>query len=555
MTEAFIRDRLASNLSVLEAGLELLAIEKFIPSKLGTRSFLDLLAKDRSGHWVIIEVKKTNAAAREAAHEVFKYAEAVQCHLGARSDEIRVIVASLEWKELLVPFSRLKAETSISVDGIHLELATDGTTLKAIRVESVPINLGRYLAPWHELNLYRDQTNLELGIASYDECCREKGIDDYVLVVLKAAEDFNEQAADALINTCQAIPAMFGIEADKNGNKFRAIPLEHYEYILYFAPQILSKEFCLDLLAREPVLLEEVESFTEDMSEKGELFMLHEKVYDLEPCPIRDYFEIGYAAKFKNKLLVEEGWTVEQVVRRGMFARNHLLSDEAIIDELKGLTGSSGQAFSRKINMANRAHVASARTALTAALATNPGWLSQLNRVFDDVSKDTPDALIDIEVFCPSSGVFTLYFMATNEDSMSYMPRYCVEVMDTESNITKYYVGLLVPSGQPATFDQILEKYYDNEIWRLMFLAGAGYYETRDADVMDDLGLVYRSFRIDDLQGNAKWFELKDERWRAFKPDLPFQPLQPYFDTNGSLIKSIVNEIGSNMHGGIHDLS
>jgi hypothetical protein len=156
MSEALIRDLLASNISVLEPGLQLLAVEKYIPGKLGTKSFLDLLAKDRSGHWVIIEIKKTNAAAREAVHEVFKYAEAVQRYLGARSDEIRVIVASVEWKELLIPFSRLKAETNIAVDGYRIEVNLAGRSITSTRVVPILMNQGRYLAPWHQLNMYHD---------------------------------------------------------------------------------------------------------------------------------------------------------------------------------------------------------------------------------------------------------------------------------------------------------------------------------------------------------------------------------------------------------------
>jgi len=58
MSEALFRDLLANDLSILEEGLVLLEIEKYIPSKLGTRSYLDILARDSSGHWVIIEVKK-----------------------------------------------------------------------------------------------------------------------------------------------------------------------------------------------------------------------------------------------------------------------------------------------------------------------------------------------------------------------------------------------------------------------------------------------------------------------------------------------------------------
>lgn len=556
MTEAFIRDLLANDLSILEAGLQLLDIEKYIPSEVGTRSFLDLLAKDNSDNWVIIEVKKTNAAAREAAHEVFKYAEAVQCHFGARNDEIRVIVASMEWKELLVPFSRLKAETSISVDGFLLELDAAGKTLKATHVETVTVNEGRYLAPWHELNMYHDSTSLKSGIVSYDQCCGEKGIKDYVLVILKASEHFNERAINAHINNLNAIHAFFGSIADEGDDKFRTIPLKQFEYILYFAPQIFSKEFCIDVIARDAILLEEVEGFITDMSKEEELCELHMCLYDLEPRPIRDRYDIGYAAKFKNTLLCDEGWTVEQIHRRGKFLRNNLLSDDAIIDELKGYTGSSKQAFKNSINMANRTSIALTKDNLAIALATNPSWLYQINRVFDDISKENPTALVNIEVFCPSTGIFTLYFIATFEDSMSYTPRYGIEVIDIETNIVKkLYFGFLAPYGQPVTFDAILEKYYDSKISNLMILAGAKYYETRDSDVMDDLGLVYRSFCIDDPQGKEIWYKLEDERWREFKPDLPFQPLQSYFDTNWLLIESIQSAIGSRMYGAFHDLS
>jgi RecB family endonuclease NucS len=77
------------------------------PSDIGTRSFIDILARDDRERWVLIELKRSNAAAREAIHEIFKYTETVKKHLGARDDELRAIIVSTEWKELLIPFSRL----------------------------------------------------------------------------------------------------------------------------------------------------------------------------------------------------------------------------------------------------------------------------------------------------------------------------------------------------------------------------------------------------------------------------------------------------------------
>lgn len=555
MSEAHIRDLLAKDLSVLEPGLELLDVEKYIPSKLGTKSYLDLVAKDRAGHWVIIEVKKTSAASREAAHEVFKYVEAVQRHLGARNEEIRAVVASVEWKELLIPFSRLKAETTISVEGYKIELMPDGQSLRAHRVETVPINQGRYLSPWHELNLYHDHANLLRGVADYDRCCQEKGIEDYVLVVLKAADDFNEKAAIALENALREVRQLLEIENLSDGAAGISIPSERFEYILYFAPQILSREFCLKLISSNPEVLEEVEAFTADMSAEAELCTLHTNVFDMDPTPFRDHFDIGYPAKFRTTLLVDEEWSVEKVLRRGMFARNDLLTDQGIIAELSGETGSSGRSLKRTVNMANPAHVASARTDLSTALSTNRAWLAQINRVLDDVLHDMPKANVDITVFCPSSGLFTIYFIATDTNSMDHIPFYEFTVKDESDIVLRRYCGLLAPNGEPRNLEEILERYYDGRMGRMMFLASAGFYEVNDSDVLDDAGLIYRTYRVDESANGKKWFELRDDRWREFQPQIPFQPLQSYFEENSSFINTIVNEIGARMHGGFHDMS
>ena len=544
MNENSIRDLLAKDLSIIEPGLQLLEIEKFIPSELGTKSFLDILAKDVFDHWVIIEVKKTNAAAREAAHEVFKYVEAVQRHFGARNDEIRAIVASVEWGEMLVPFSRLRLETTIAIDGVRLELDESIEKLQIFPVDFVTISHGRYLAPWHELNLYHNRLNLEAGIKSYDKSCKAKGIEDYIMVVLKAAEDFHERPT-------LAIEAL--LKALGSHNKFDC---ERFEYMLYFAPQILTKEFCLGVVKSDPEAFAEVVEVTAEMDEKAELCMLHQEVYNLEPRPFRDRFEIGYAAKFGPKILVDEGWIVERVLRRGKFERNTLLADMAIIEELKGSTGSSCQSFSRSISLANRAHVSSAREGISVALSTNPAWLAQLKRVIDEISLAVPNGQANILVSNPSSGVFTVYFLATEKDQLSCMPRYEVVVKDTKGCIRHVYFGLLVPSGEPISFNEILQKYYGGRLGRLMSLASvAGFYEIRDSDILDDLGLAYRSFRVDNPNANPCWFELRDDRWRSLQPNLPPQPLKLYFDNQYSLISEIVGAIGSRMHDGFHDMS
>lgn len=71
--EEKIRDKLALCLYILDDGLTLLEKEAFLPNNEGTRGFVDILAKDSLNRYLLIELKRSKAASREAIHEVLKY--------------------------------------------------------------------------------------------------------------------------------------------------------------------------------------------------------------------------------------------------------------------------------------------------------------------------------------------------------------------------------------------------------------------------------------------------------------------------------------------------
>ncbi|EGO9011334.1 DUF91 domain-containing protein, partial [Enterococcus faecalis] len=71
--ESHIRDYLAENLNFLSDELSLIGKEYLLPNNDGTKGYVDLLAKDKQGNYVIIEIKRSNQAARQALHEIFKY--------------------------------------------------------------------------------------------------------------------------------------------------------------------------------------------------------------------------------------------------------------------------------------------------------------------------------------------------------------------------------------------------------------------------------------------------------------------------------------------------
>lgn len=124
-----------------ESGLKLVSKEQYIPNTLGTRSFIDLVARDRDGLLVLIELKRSSTASREAIHEILKYVEGVKGHLAIREDELRVIIASTDWSELLVPFSRFLKETTIQISG--LKLAVTSESIESNPVEALAVEEGR----------------------------------------------------------------------------------------------------------------------------------------------------------------------------------------------------------------------------------------------------------------------------------------------------------------------------------------------------------------------------------------------------------------------------
>src|ERR1700741_2143214 len=105
--ESDIRDSLAQQLGAIEPGLKLVDKEVELPNAIGARGFIDLLARDRFGNLVVIEVKRADQTARQGLHEVLKYAELLHREHGRPKHQIRLVIASTTWHELTIPFSGL----------------------------------------------------------------------------------------------------------------------------------------------------------------------------------------------------------------------------------------------------------------------------------------------------------------------------------------------------------------------------------------------------------------------------------------------------------------
>ena len=555
MYEAALRDLLASQITALEEGLVVLNTEEYIPSRIGTRSFIDILAKDRRGRWVLIELKRSDAASREAIHEIYKYVEAVKGHLGTRDDEIRAIIVSTEWKELLVPFSRFVQDTSISVSGARISVGGLDRSITTEFIQPLEVKSGRVLSPWHEISLYTSEGRLAEGIASYDASCKAKGINDYVMVEMKAPEGFYEAS---VLATAASLHGIRGAAGDLTEAEIvnLARKMGRLENMIYFVPQLQTAEEYLEMIRVDPEQYEEAKEFSEYIEGDELLCSLQGYALGASPNVDRDHFEIGYPAKFRSTLLVDEAWSITKLHRRGALARNTVLTDETILGEIEGDAGTSGQGLKRAIRLSDKAEFAQLLKDVDEALPNNPVWAGMVRAQLEEARTDFPDGTADSLIFAPSTGLMMFFFAATLEPGISYVPSYTIQISN-DLDVCRTYVGELLAANDvaqsPEAFTEILEKYYSGDLGSLLMSMTTGGYEPRDIDILEDLGLIYGSFRCDIRGESREIFEIKNSRWKRVDQIAPYAELEKYFRNNERLLRIIVNKLSPRIRGGVWD--
>ncbi|PWU16969.1 MAG: hypothetical protein C5B50_12265 [Verrucomicrobia bacterium] len=129
-----IRDYLADHLQILESGLVLIEKEYKLLNAVGAGGSIDILARDRFGHVVVIEIKRSDQAARQALNELHKYIALFRTRAGLDESRIRLIIASTEWHELLIPLSEFADATPYAVEGTAISALSDGTVTESSRV-------------------------------------------------------------------------------------------------------------------------------------------------------------------------------------------------------------------------------------------------------------------------------------------------------------------------------------------------------------------------------------------------------------------------------------
>jgi hypothetical protein len=531
VSEAVIRDKLAQHLEILEDGLTLLSIEKYLPNHRGTRGFIDILAKDKRNRLVLIELKRSDAAAREAMHEVLKYVEGIKTNLALRDEEIRVFVVSTTWNELIVPFSAFVQRVPLNVSGFVLEVDDVGNACSAEQVTALQLTEERLFLPVHEVALYESRQSLDLGCRSYESICKMKGVENYVLVILKAAAEHHETSVATTTAALNAMRETFGgepIALEDIREKLTPHP-----YMIYFAMLKLDEKYCekriRELLSdTDPDYLEEIIEGVSDCAPEDVGLAWAEKLVEVDPTPERDYLEIGYPAKF-TKILDMERWEIQHIIRKGTLATNPLLTDDTIISELRGEQGVTKQRFVRQIVGNDPSDIQAARIAMTACLEDNPLWRSQVGIAFEELREFSANSVTDISLLNPCHILLSLYLLLSQEDGVLYFPAYSFVTHDGAT--TQMVFGNLESNGQKPSMSDIFSKYYDNELFNFLMPLNWGGYDKHDAKIVRDIGLAYTTYKVIVKEQTRTFYKLTELGWEKCRS---FSYLEHVFEFAGS---------------------
>ncbi|WP_052754430.1 endonuclease NucS domain-containing protein [Calothrix sp. 336/3] len=480
--ENIIRDYLADNLSIISSNLSLIQKEYYLPNRLGTRGFIDILAKDNKNNYVIIEIKRSNEASREALHEILKYVEALKQNKEVIESEIKVIIVSTEWKELIVPFSSFANRVNFYIQGILIEVNDVNYPTSVKEISPLKLKDERLFSPAHMIRLYKNKQNLQKGIESHTNTFRVKGIENFVLLILTPSENHQDLVFPEYSQTIQTLSSTLDI-----------INYSIEPYMIYSAFVRLSKEEYLEQIRKHPDYYEELLSSLEEELSDNEIYSKYEDyLLDIKPYPYSDYVEISYPSKFRHKLLEDEGWKIEEIQRFGTLKDNELLKDSVILSEIAGKSGIDGAIFDCCSDSKDNAKIEEMKKGAKRVLCENKVWLNHIKLILEHhiESENKHSFDIALKIYSPNNILFSIYKQIKENNNYLWLPCYKLSLYFSDKK-QKSYFGTIEWNGKKADIDNLINKYYQGKPSSLALPVFWGGYEENNSHIMEELGFSF----------------------------------------------------------------
>lgn len=535
-TESEIRDIIASNLQLIESDMVLIDKEHYIPNSRGTKGFIDILAKDKDGHLVIIEVKKSDVASREAIHEIFKYLEGVKNNKGLKDEEIRLLIISTEWRELLIPFSSLCKNSNINIQGYSIEIIDNSTVSSVREVMPIMYNSERMFCEHHMLRVYTTEAKLQQGIKEHIAAFEYKKIDDYVLVILEAPKGHRERELQAM----EAQYSKINPEYKEEMVSWIRECYPSYDFIIYSAVQLQTEDKYWDIIKTDDDTYAEIIEIIEGYVDEARINTLHDYAIDtVEPIPTCDTAQIGYAAKLDN-YINNQNWAVQKIIKGKKFD-NEFLDDEIILDELLGAQGRTRQIYFKEFDSKNRAVISKIKKEVGYCLQDNKQWKIPIIDIFETLMDrmDKEPFKGKIYIYNPMHIIYTIYLIVSSNNITNWAPNFYVTI--AYEDCTTLYLGDIKCTGNMKSFDEIKEKYFGKDLFKLAFSLTWGGYLHNDLDIVKDLGLVYSVYKVEITKSGKKYYEYVDFDFKQCDEISPLDGLVTFLNTEITTVKKIID--------------
>lgn len=415
----------------MEDGLELIETEYKLPNPIGGKGFIDILARDRFGLLVVIEIKRSDATARQAIHEIFKYTALLRSNHGVAEDAVRCVVLSTDWHELLVPFSEFTASAPYHVDGYKIEVDDEGVCTALEPVGAINDAGSLELCPSGLVYLY---TTAEEREAHRDERVRAAegvGITDYLLIeqdYVGASKRVIYPFADCFI------VAM--VERSSRPEVIERLELEPEEFDIEENPVYL-----------EETLINEIASHTSH--------------------PAGMTAETIGPDKFRT---MEPDWPPKQIRRYG----EHLSSPLRTDDDLLAMIRSDVGGFSSIFEQVASPRVAPAwrrmREDLGRCLLGNSSWTELVGLYLDELEQNEAPA-VAISLFNPVDLVMGL-FKAHTTGLTSYLPSLQVVAEPGPGREAEGIVGFITWDGETVQGDprEMLDRFFEGDLFNYFLM-------------------------------------------------------------------------------------
>jgi hypothetical protein len=419
--EARIRDALADHLEWLEPGLRLVAAEYPLKNRLGAGGFVDILARDRCDHLVVIEIKRSDQTARSAIHELTKYIALLGADQGLRRDQLRAMLLSTEWNELAVPFSEYLRASDVPTEGFVIYTEETGVITSVSRFD--PVNIARPLAisDSQRIVLFSRSVNRDEAIAKVASAATKAGLLDFVLLRL-----------------------------DYHGDDKRVI-YRHGVFLLFSRPL-------------EAVSVAEIKAAKRKTgrrnSRKGDEKLLASFLRALGR--VGDDHERGSSEKLG--VILTTGWHVAVAHRAGRYADNRrILSDEQFIKLATKEEGGAAYFVTRTASPRYAPSWRKLKESSKKVLLGDDRWAIIVPKLLSEIARQRPTATVSVRIYNPANIVFGLAKLFRYGD-VGYLPSLQIIVADESESVV--YMGMLLWNGPvpPLSAEQWLIEVFGSQL-------------------------------------------------------------------------------------------